>query len=246
MKLLNTASIVAGILSGLWNMPIPASAADFYNKTPAAVAPIYAPVPYSWTAAYVGGTFGYGFGDFTESGVGTSGDLTASGVKGGGFFGVRHQFTGTQIVLGAEGDLMATNETASFPVATGSSCTRKGCVTLFTPASLQADWVGDASVQLGYALGPDGRVLPYIEGGPSYGSAGFGLGPVSAHIGGWGYHVGVGVDYVPAMWGDHIGFGALYRFTHINGPDASAFGQSITTAFEDNSILGRVFYRFPQ
>lgn len=239
MKLLNTVSVVAGIVSGLWNVPLPVSAADL-SRVPQIVQPIMPAVPFSWTTAYVGGTVGGGFGTFNSS-VGTSsGDVNADGIEGGGFFGVRHQFFGTPWVLGAEGDLLATGQSASF-------CALSSRGRCFAPASLKADWIGDASAQFGYAFGSEGRVLAYVEGGPSGGTASWTVANnFSGDVRGFGYHVGFGVDYVPAMWGDHVGFGLKYRFTHLDGPDlAVGGGGTVSTSFEDNSVLGRVFYRFP-
>lgn len=203
--------------------------ADLSLKAP--VVPMLAPVSFSWSGVYLGGEVGYSWGDFNATTNNTSTDITANGILGGGVFGVRYQFAGTSIVIGAEGDLLGSNENGTFTI------NRR------TTGNISAKWLGNVDAQVGYAWD---RALFYVTGGPSYGSGEISALTTTIDTPGWGWNVGVGVDYVPPIFGDRIAVGLLYRYTHLDGPSLSTGGlNSLTTNFTDNAILFRALYRFP-
>jgi len=99
---------------------------------------------------------------------------------------------------------------------------------------IKQDWNGATRLRAGYALGSEGRFMPYIAGGVSYAKfkaktsnynldwredwepgeeEGGDAGTVSKSKTLAGWNIGAGVDYVPPILGDHLVLRAEYRFT---------------------------------
>jgi outer membrane immunogenic protein len=137
---------------------VPAFAADLT----AAPAP-GAPVPFSWTGCYIGGQFGFGFGDDgTTSPLGTSVSFTATGFVGGGQIGCDYQFA-PRWVVGVEGQAAWTNLTNSHASTVRNMVTG---VTLPSNSTLHNDFLASLTPRLGYSI-VDG-VLVFAKGGAAW------------------------------------------------------------------------------
>jgi outer membrane immunogenic protein len=136
----------------------PAYAADLPTKGPI-MAPIAAPIPFTWTGLYVGANVGWGNSRFKTQGFLSDGDPTSyntlssnvSGLIFGGQLGYNWQFA-PQWVLGIEGQIE------------GSSMNgfglQNGCCQLWAKTDALASVTG----KLGWT-GWDPRQMIYVKGG---------------------------------------------------------------------------------
>jgi len=152
-----------------------ASAADLppVSKSPAAAAPVF----WSWTGPYLGGSAGYGwiensvptgpsgFNFFNlSSTVPSTLKPDARGFVGGGQLG--HNWQWSHLVLGIEADASGAwikgDATQTGSVFTGAS------TSLISSAAAQTlDWIGTVRGRVGYA--PTLASLVYLTGGLAYG-----------------------------------------------------------------------------
>jgi outer membrane immunogenic protein len=145
-----------------------ADAADLHRPYYTVPAPVSS---YSWTGPYLGGNFGYQWGDTTRNPTNPSG--IAGGVQGG------FNWQTGQFVFGAETDitLSAADDT-------------------FAPWKFSNPWFGTARARVGYALN---NILVYATGGLAYGGGrldALGLTERQTHVG-WTAGGGVEVGLTP-------------------------------------------------
>lgn len=141
-----------------------------------------APARRNWSGFFAGLQGGYGFGNTTLSvpGVFSFRGIGSQGLFGGVIGGYDHQFAGTNIVAGLEGDasLSSIKTTISFGGAS---------------ASIGSDWNVGLRARLGYVMA--GSIMPYVSAG--YGwthvrSSGFGGGAFSQNLS--GFQLGAGLE----------------------------------------------------
>jgi len=154
---------IAGLVATLFGLG-GAAAADL---TPAPYIKAPPPPPmYNWTDWYVGLNVGgsWGHQDTTLDGFGTN-SLSMNGVIGGAQVGYNWQGLGSPWVFGLEADIQGSGQNASNALAIASIPT----------ASIayedKLDWFGTVRGRIGYAVGDQGRWLPYITGGLAYGES---------------------------------------------------------------------------
>jgi outer membrane immunogenic protein len=189
-----------------------ASAADLPRREAMPTkAPAYVSM-YNWTGAYVGINGGYGWR--------TSGSSNGGGLVGG-TIGYNWQ-AGSPVVWGLEGDLDWTRIRGSDAIQETSN-----------------RWLGTVRGRLGYALGAQGTILPYITGGVAFGDiqnsvAGFG----SARDTKVGYVLGAGVEAaLSGPWTAKV----EYQYVDLgNGPTVGGIGSN----FKANIIKAGLNYRF--
>jgi outer membrane immunogenic protein len=132
---------------------------------------------YNWTNWYIGLNVGGSWGHQHTSltGFGTN-SLSLDGVIGGGQLGYNWQAMGSPWVFGIEADIQGSDEhnnNGAFGLpAVACNPLAAGCFP--TPASAIAyqdklEWFGTVRGRIGYAVGYEGRWLPYITGGLAYG-----------------------------------------------------------------------------
>jgi outer membrane immunogenic protein len=143
-KILFAAVAAAALVTAM-----PAAAADFGARyTP----PVYAPI-YNWTGFYLGAHLGGAFGgDYNFNGLAVSNNDAR--FLGGVQAGVDWQFSGTNFVIGAEGQyswLSNSDAAAVFPGGYVYSNDQRG--------------LGSVTARLGYSFGP---ALAYVKGGYAY------------------------------------------------------------------------------
>lgn len=159
--------IIAGLLATVATLGT-ASAADLGRpvyKAPPPPAPFF----YNWSGFYVGVNVGGSWGrqDTTfadEEGTAFTNSNHLNGVIGGGQIGWNWQGVGSPWVFGLEADIQ------------GSGQKHSGAfddTDLLLPGSIsfedKLDWFGTVRGRIGYAIGDQGRWLPYITGGLAYG-----------------------------------------------------------------------------
>jgi outer membrane immunogenic protein len=161
--------LVAGLLSAALTGGV-ASAADLPARMYTKAAPV--PVMYNWSGFYggfnVGGSWGHQDVSFTSGALALQNSNNLNGVIGGGQIGYNWQGA-SPWVFGIEADIQGSGQ--------------KSSGTFFTPAIVGAafipgnnlsyedklDWFGTVRGRIGYAIGDQGRWLPYITGGLAYG-----------------------------------------------------------------------------
>jgi outer membrane immunogenic protein len=241
----------AALLGAVWTFGA-ASAADLPARM-AVKAPPPPPPMFNWTGFYLGVNIGGSWGHQDDSLVGllTNGN-NVNGVIGGGQIGYNWQGYGSPWVFGVEADFQGSGQRAS-----GSFVIPAGIGALPIPGSNIAyeerlDWFGTLRGRIGWAMGDQGRFLPYITGGLAYGQNNFnGAGtaagvPVAFNASHTdvGWTVGAGIEW--AMWDR---WSAKLEYLYIdfgNGPSvALAPGFALTTNHLTDNI-GRVGlnYRF--
>ena len=199
------------------------SVAPLYRK-----APPPAPIPYSWTGAYLGlnGGGGWGHSNWDTSGthIGTSGGLV------GGTAGYNYQFN-NNVVLGVEGDI----DWAHLSGTNSSAGCLAGCTT-------SSSWLSTARGRLGYAFG---GIMPYVTGGLAVGdikAATPGLPGASQTNAGW--TAGAGLEFaLPGNWTAkaeylHVDLGKFNCGVNCNGTPTD------NVSMHDNVVRAGVNYRF--
>jgi len=138
-----------------------ASAADLPRKAPAYVPP--APPPFSWTGCYVGANIGAGWQKNRPLDPLLPidlGDVTDTGIVGGGQIGCDYQFAGSGFVVGFQGmfDGAGINGSAFLPFAYAGDTTMS--------YAFKTDWFGTLTGRAGYAVML--QALLYIKGGGAW------------------------------------------------------------------------------
>jgi len=185
-----------------------ASAAD-PSARPYTKAPIYSPLPVSWTGCYVGGNVGGGWDRFTTGEVAPAipyGSNEGSSVVGGGQTGCDYQFA-PQWVVGIQGQaefgtINSSNAIAAFP----------GITAQFSVKNIET-----LTGRVGYLITPS--VLAYAKGGAAWAAAsGAGVAPALGGIAGetanftmTGYTVGSGLEWMFAP-----GWSVFGEYNYIN------------------------------
>jgi outer membrane immunogenic protein len=130
-------------------------------------APVYTPpAAYSWAGPYIGGNFGYQWGDTTNN------PTEPSGILGGVQGGYNWQFG--QFVVGAETDFQFSNADDTFAAWKFSN-----------------PWFGTFRLRGGYAMD---NILLYATGGFAYGRLEGERAGISENRTGTGYAVGLGME----------------------------------------------------
>jgi outer membrane immunogenic protein len=161
--------IIAGLLATVAALGT-ASAADLgqpvYTKAPPPPAPFF----YNWSGFYigvnVGGSWGHQDTGFTDGPFGIVNSNNINGVIGGGQVGWNWQGVGSPWVFGLETDLQGSGQKHS------GSFDDRGRLLPGSSISFEnkLEWFGTTRGRIGYAIGDQGRWLPYITGGFAYGS----------------------------------------------------------------------------
>jgi len=133
-------------------------------------------------------------------------------------------------------------------------------------ASVRQRWNGATRLRIGYAFGPEKRILPYFAAGVSYADIrakgsetsvrGFQGNGAADVIGGSrtktraGWNIGAGVDYIPPILNDHIVLRAEYRFTDFGAGAMNSFAyttpSSIAPGAKPQTWTGRQHVKFNQ
>jgi opacity protein-like surface antigen len=149
--------------------------------------------PTYWTGFYIGGVAGVAAGRTDIQFVGAPYPIAgerpwAVGGLGGLEAGYNYQFAGTQWVIGAEGDIVATNVHGGRTSGLTDGVNPIGTTTGFSPAFFtstdKSNWTATATARLGYAWE---RTLFYVKGGVAFEDASTTVaciyGPTGAAIG---------------------------------------------------------------
>ncbi|MBX3569394.1 MAG: porin family protein [Rhizobiaceae bacterium] len=160
-------------------------------------APAEQPAPvFSWTGLYLGGNVGWAGGGrdriglFAPGYVGSYGDVGPSGVFGGAQIGYNWQLNNW--VVGLEADIQFSGADETVVAADGAR-------TVTTESDVR--WFGTIRPRLGYAFGPENRLLVYGTGGLAYGQVRYSItstAPASTATNKdtyTGYTVGGGAEY---------------------------------------------------
>lgn len=201
--------VMAATCLGAMGVTLPAMAADL----PEAV-PFLADTPYNWTGFYIGAAVGVGSTNTEYSASGPAlGGFSASldSFSGDGFHGAllagyNHQFIGSNIVVGIEGDVAFNDQDVEADFSAGGGA--------FTAsAELEHDFSASIRGRLGYLLLP--RAMAYVTGGLAYGefdtsastSTGFSFSQDDSE---WGWTIGGGLEVAAT---DNIRVRAEYLYT---------------------------------
>ncbi|HUI95830.1 MAG TPA: outer membrane protein [Xanthobacteraceae bacterium] len=179
---MKTKIIIAALLATVATLGS-ASAADLsrpmYTKAPPP------PPLYNWTGFYVGVNVGgsWGHQDVTGSGSNILGSFITTnsthidGVIGGGQIGYNWQGMGSPWVFGLEADIQGSGQKGDGALSApgGIIVINLAPNIIVPPSSLtyedKLDWFGTVRGRIGYAVGDQGRWLPYITGGLAYGES---------------------------------------------------------------------------
>jgi len=245
-----------------------AKAADIVTYQEQPVAAPAAPAQVNWNGVYVGGTIGGSWADAdTKIKAGKSKlakkDVSPNSFIGGLYAGYNFQPTFLSnsflkdIVFGVETDFLFNSGDA-----TGTKAYKDGGDDYLYRASVKQKWNGATRIRAGYALGSEGRFLPYIAGGVSYAdiqarariadgkdkkTADWDRYSKTKSVAGW--NIGAGIDYVPPILNDHIVLRAEYRFTDFGSQtfskDIDAGGVAKQKVdFNQNDFRVGVAYKF--
>jgi len=249
---MKTRLCVAGALATVWTLGA-ASAADLprpiYTKAP----PAPVPLMYNWTGFYagvnIGGSWGHQDSTLTAGAVAVANSNHIDGVIGGGQIGYNWQGLGSPWVFGLEADFQGSGQKAdnTFAIA--------GVPATSIPYEDKLDWFGTVRGRIGYAIGDQGRWLPYITGGLAYGETKFsGSGTVGGLVAtpvafsqsstNVGWTVGAGIEW--AFW-DKWSAKIEYLYMDLgNGPTIALTPTSaITTGrMTDNIARAGVNFHF--
>ena len=235
-----------------------AFAADLPSRKSAPAVPYVAAPVFTWTGFYVGADVGGGWTNdkiksyttATGAPIGTA-TLNGSGVLGGLFAGYNWQ-TGSNIVLGLEGDLEATSIAAkkSFAYTYGTTAVVIGTA----PAKESIPYQGSIRARLGYAAG---NVLFYATGGLAF--AQFNtkyidvLSPSSFSSVKGGWTLGAGVEYA---FNNNWTARAEYRYTQFQNftdnvntgntgnPGNFWSGTSVKHSVNESAVRVGIAYKF--
>lgn len=152
---------------------------------------------FSWTGLYLGGNVGWAGGGkdriglFAPGYVGSYGDVAPNGVFGGAQIGYNWQVNNW--VVGLEADIQ-------FSGADDTVVAADGARTVTTESDVR--WFGTVRPRLGYAFGPENRLLVYGTGGLAYGQVRYSIASSAAPASAasskdtyTGYVVGGGAEY---------------------------------------------------
>ncbi len=181
---------VAGLLSAFWTIAA-ASAADLPARM-VTKAPPPPPPMFNWTGFYLGLNIGGSWGSQDVSLVTPGATVTngnnVNGVIGGGQIGYNWQAPNSPWVFGIEADIQGSGQRAAgtliIPAIPGAAA--PGVPGSSIAYEDKLDWFGTVRGRIGWAMGDQGRVLPYITGGFAYGDG---------NINGSGTAVGVPVTF---------------------------------------------------
>ncbi len=205
-----------------------ASAADLPRRSPAYVAPAYAPI-FTWTGFYAGLNGGYGFG--SSSGIGRAQAGSPSGGLVGGTLGYNLQYN--QLVVGLEADF----DYASV----GNTQTSAGPLT----AKTNLNFADTIRARAGYAVN---RALFYATGGYAGGNLHSTVYDTPRNLFATnsnylnGYAIGAGVEYafMPNLSGKveylYTNLGQAYNY--VGTPDVTRIG------LDTSNIRAGVNYHF--
>ncbi len=241
---LRMCTYVAGVVSAMWMIGA-ASAADLparmYTKAPPAPPPMF-----NWTGFYVGVNVGGSWGRQDVSLITAGGTLTNSndvnGVIGGGQIGYNWQAPNSPWVFGLEADIQGSGQraTGSFLIPAAAA---PGTTVAYED---RLDWFGTVRGRIGWAMGDQGRFMPYITGGFAYGEGNLngnasvtGV-PVafSASHTYTGWTVGAGLEW--AIW-DRWSVKAEYLFVDFgDGPSIALTPAATLTAGRLTDNIGRI------
>lgn len=208
----NARACVAGLFATLW-MIGGAAAADLPARMVTKAPPIPPPPMYNWTGFYGGFNVGGSWGRQDTALVSPVGVVAANspninGVIGGGQIGYNWQGMGSPWVFGVEVDIQGSgqNADATFitPAVVGAAVVPGANIAY----SDSLDWFGTLRGRVGWAMGTEGRFLPYITGGLAFGQGtirgsgtvpgGAAVNPFSVTQNYVGWTAGAGVEW--AFW----------------------------------------------
>lgn len=207
-------SLLLGSIAGA-ALAVPAFAADM--SYPVKAPPVAYVPAFTWTGFYLGGNFGYGWGDGSApwnnylgyyyplwDSVAYSGGSDPSGWFGGVQVGYNYQFS-NNVVLGVEADFEfgSLSDTLNYTAANYGGISDQDFGTIDT----KIEAFGTVRARLGYAMD---HFLPYVTGGLAWGNVKvdetwtnymggvynvFNSGSASRSETLWGWTVGAGVEY---------------------------------------------------
>jgi len=264
--------IAAGLLALMASTGAKAADIVTYQEQPVAAAPA-APAAVNWNGVYIGGTIGGSWADAnTKIKEGkeklAKKDVSPNSFIGGIYAGYNFQpnFLSNSflkdIVFGVETDFLFNSGDASGNKTYTDEDNEKWTYR----ASVRQKWNGATRIRAGYALGSEGRFLPYIAGGVSYADIRAKARSADGEVKGkgkdveWdgysktksvaGWNIGAGIDYVPPILNDHLVLRAEYRFTDFGSQtfgkykdeDGSVIKQKVD--FNQNDFRVGVAYKF--
>lgn len=262
--------IAAGVLALLASTGAKAADIVTYQEQPVSAAP----AAVNWNGLYIGGTIGGSWANAKTKLKGKDSknygkvkkEVDPDSFIGGIYAGYNFQpsFLADSfmknVVFGVETDFLFNSGDSSgskrFGIKNGGKYDYK--------ASVKQKWNGATRLRAGYALGSEGRFLPYIAAGVSYadiqarGRLKKDTDPKYADRASKtktraGWNIGAGVDYVPPILNDHLVLRAEYRYTDFGkenynrgdykvGDDTVAMKQRVK--FNQNDFRVGVAYKF--
>ncbi len=216
------------VLAGVYGAQA-ADAIQYEEPAPVVVAPVF-----TWTGGYFGGQVGYGWG---KSEFEDLGRVKPDGFLGGFYAGYNFD-TGSNVVLGVDGDITYNNLKDSASASDG-----------FLEAGVESKlrWSGAIRARLGVAAD---RFLPYVAGGVAFGdikTSGYitdGVDTLSASQSKTrtGWTVGGGFDYAAT---DNVIMRLEYRYTDFGKKDID-FGVNagLENKFKTHDVRLGVAYKF--
>lgn len=211
-----------------------AVAADLPDvPSPQVEAPLVAPEPtaFNWTGFYIGGTVGYGFGEFDNNIPSVAGPLTndledADGGVGGLVGGYNYQLD--RFVFGAEADILYSGIEDDFNV--GGS----------VPGNAELNYLGTVTGKVGFT--PADKILAYVEGGYAYGKSEVSAGGASDDNFHNGFVLGAGADYA---FTDNLIGGLEYNYVNLEDQDFNLGAAGVNEAgFDAHLVKGSVKFKF--
>jgi opacity protein-like surface antigen len=229
---------VFAVVATVWSGSI-AIAADMVLKAPVA------PADYNWTGFYIGAFAGgiWGETDSFNSGTNANRDpvkIKANGVHGGVDAGYDWQLP-NRFVLGVR---------VAAPIGTsadGSVSDPLFPQTVFYKADIQ--WAATFTGNIGYAMGPQGRLVPYIGGGLAVGEGKASFSFPGTVISGTNVHTGfTGLAGIRFAFTENWWVGVQYNYTDFGEePYTVTLGNLSVTrnvGFQSHSVSGLISYRF--
>jgi len=217
--------IAAGVLALMASTGAKAADIVTYQNQPVAATPA-APAAVNWNGVYIGGTIGGSWADSTAKLKYGKEKVASKGVDPNSFIGGFYAGYNFQpnflansflkdIVFGIETDFLWNS-------GDGNGSKALSAQSYSYKASVRQKWNGATRIRAGYAMGPEGRFLPYIAGGVSYADiqakgrvndAAVNIYSRNSTKSTAGWNIGAGVDYVPPILNDHLVLRAEYRYT---------------------------------